>query len=78
MASGEADLHGTAPDEFAERVRSFEFWFGAVQGYLDGTEFGCAADVPAPPLSEVERERLITCCAATAWAKRPRSREPAR
>jgi 1,2-phenylacetyl-CoA epoxidase catalytic subunit len=56
---GEADLHGTAPGEFAERVRSFEFWFGAVQGYLEGTEFGhSAADVPAP--AAAERDRLIT------------------
>jgi len=53
------DLHGTAPDEFAERVRSFEFWFGAVQGYLEGTEFGHSA-ARAPALAEAERERLIT------------------
>jgi 1,2-phenylacetyl-CoA epoxidase catalytic subunit len=55
----EPDLHGSAPAEFAERVRSFEFWFGAVQGYLEGTEFG-HSPAPPPPLGEAERERLIT------------------
>jgi hypothetical protein len=55
----ESDLHSTALNEFMERVRSFEFWFGAVQGYLEGTEFG-HSDEPAPALSEAERERLIT------------------
>ena len=55
----EADLHDTAPGEFAERVRSFEFWFGAVQGYLEGTEFGHTPAL-APPLGGPERERLIT------------------
>jgi 1,2-phenylacetyl-CoA epoxidase catalytic subunit len=53
------DLHGTAPEEFSKRVRSFEFWFGAVQGYLEGTEFGHSQRA-APPLAEAERERLIT------------------
>jgi 1,2-phenylacetyl-CoA epoxidase catalytic subunit len=55
----EADLHATAPAAFAERVRSFEFWFGAVQGYLEGTEYGHSAAAP-PELGEAERERLIT------------------
>jgi 1,2-phenylacetyl-CoA epoxidase catalytic subunit len=55
----EGDLHSTAPAEFAERVRSFEFWFGAVQGYLEGTEFG-HSPAPEPALGEAERERLIT------------------
>jgi 1,2-phenylacetyl-CoA epoxidase catalytic subunit len=55
----EGDLHSTALNEFMERVRSFEFWFGAVQGYLEGTEFG-HSDEAAPALSEAERERLIT------------------
>ena len=55
----EADLHGAAPDEFSKRVRSFEFWFGAVQGYLEGTEFG-HSDAPAPTLDDTQRERLIT------------------
>jgi 1,2-phenylacetyl-CoA epoxidase catalytic subunit len=55
----EVDLHGTAPNEFAERVRSFEFWFGAVQGYLEGTEFG-HSPAPEPSLDDAARERLIT------------------
>jgi hypothetical protein len=28
------EVHGLAPAEFHERVHSFEFWFGSVQGYL--------------------------------------------
>jgi 1,2-phenylacetyl-CoA epoxidase catalytic subunit len=55
----EADLHATAPAELAERVRSFEFWFGAVQGYLEGTELGRSLAATGP-LAEAERERLIT------------------
>ena len=55
----EADLHSTALKEFMERVRSFEFWFGAVQGYLEGTEFG-HSDEPAPVLTGAGRERLVT------------------
>lgn len=55
----EADLHATAPAAFAEQVRSFEFWFGAVQGYLEGTEYGHSV-APPPVLAEAERERLIT------------------
>jgi 1,2-phenylacetyl-CoA epoxidase catalytic subunit len=55
----EADVHSTAPDEFVEHVRSFEFWFGAVQGYLDGTEYG-HTPASAPELADADRERLIT------------------
>jgi len=34
------DLHALPPELFAEHVHSFEFWFGAVQGYLEGASYG--------------------------------------
>lgn len=54
------DLHALPPDEFSEHVRSFEFWFGAVQGYLDGRPFGHRTGLPEPAWSGAERERLVT------------------
>jgi 1,2-phenylacetyl-CoA epoxidase catalytic subunit len=54
------DLHALAPDDFHGRVRSFQFWFGAVQGYLEGTEFGRHPETREAELSEGERDRLVT------------------
>jgi 1,2-phenylacetyl-CoA epoxidase catalytic subunit len=54
------DLHELAPEIFSEQVHSFEFWFGAVQGYLEGRPYGRHADLPEPAWSDAERERLIT------------------
>jgi hypothetical protein len=36
------------PELFRDHVRSFEFWFGAVQGYLEGTSYGHRLDTPEP------------------------------
>ena len=54
------EVHGLPHDAFLEHVHSFEFWFESVQGYLAGTSYGHRPDVAAAPLSEAERERLIT------------------
>jgi 1,2-phenylacetyl-CoA epoxidase catalytic subunit len=54
------DLHAMDPDEFAEHVRSFEFWFGAVQGYLSGLWYGHRPDTPDVELPAADRERLVT------------------
>jgi hypothetical protein len=52
--------HVLAEDEFIEEVQSFEFWFGAVEGYLSGQSYGHDPDMVDPPLDETRRDRLIT------------------
>ncbi|RLE21038.1 MAG: hypothetical protein DRJ50_09810 [Actinobacteria bacterium] len=54
------DPHVLAEDAFIEEVQSFEFWFGAVEGYLSGQEYGHNPETPDPPLDETQRDRLIT------------------
>ncbi|MEN8183767.1 MAG: ferritin-like domain-containing protein [Myxococcota bacterium] len=54
------DLHQMDPAEFRDHVRSFEFWFGAVQGYLEGLSYGHRVDTPDVEFTESERDRLIT------------------
>jgi 1,2-phenylacetyl-CoA epoxidase catalytic subunit len=54
------DVHEMDPDRFREHVRSFEFWFGAVQGYLDGLSYGHDPHTEDPDLTESERDRLVT------------------
>ena len=34
------DPHALDPGEFVEQVRSFEFWFHAVEGYLADRPYG--------------------------------------
>jgi 1,2-phenylacetyl-CoA epoxidase catalytic subunit len=53
------DLHGMDPSRFQREVQSFEFWFGAVQGYLEGTAYGHHEQAPAA-LEAGEQEALIT------------------
>jgi 1,2-phenylacetyl-CoA epoxidase catalytic subunit len=48
------------PAEFLEHVHSFEFWFGAVQGYLDGLHYGHRPETPDAELDEADRDQLIT------------------
>jgi 1,2-phenylacetyl-CoA epoxidase catalytic subunit len=48
------------PAEFLDHVHSFEFWFGAVQGYLDGLQYGHRPETPDAELEEADRDRLIT------------------
>ena len=60
MAGGVEDLHQMDPEAFREHVRSFQFWLDAVEGYLDGTEYGHAPATPEAELDAEERERLVT------------------
>jgi 1,2-phenylacetyl-CoA epoxidase catalytic subunit len=55
-----SDVHDLDPQAFLEEVHSFEFWFQAVEGYLSGTRWGHRSDVAEAPMSEEDRERLIT------------------
>ena len=54
------DVHAMDPEAFLRRVHSFEFWFDAVRGYLDGTTFGHRQGTPEPDLDPSERDRLVT------------------
>ena len=60
MAEEPLDLHALDPEFFREKVQSFEFWFGSVEGYLAGLEYGCRPETPEAPLEPMERERLVT------------------
>lgn len=52
--------HLLEEDEFLREVHSFEFWFEAVEGYLENRPFGFEPDLADPPLPEVDRDHLIT------------------
>lgn len=52
--------HLLEEDEFLRDVHSFEFWFEAVEGYLENRPFGFEPDLADPPLPEVDRDHLIT------------------
>ncbi|MEO6025945.1 MAG: long-chain fatty aldehyde decarbonylase [Candidatus Binatia bacterium] len=54
------DIHDLDPETFLEEVHSFEFWFQAVEGYLSGTTWGHRPDAVETPMSEPDRDRLIT------------------
>ena len=54
------DPHVLAEEEFIEEVQSFEFWFGAVEGYLSGKSYGHDPEAVDMPMEEVDRDRLIT------------------
>ena len=54
------DVHDLEPEAFLEEVHSFEFWFQAVEGYLSGTTWGHRPDTVETPMSEEDRDRLIT------------------
>lgn len=54
------DPHVLAEEDFIEEVQSFEFWFGAVEGYLSGQTYGHDPGMVEPPMEEAQRERLIT------------------
>jgi hypothetical protein len=56
----DTELHAMPPEAFADHVHSFEFWFGAVQGYLEGRPYGHASTATEPERTEAEREGLIT------------------
>lgn len=52
--------HALDTDEFLDEVQSFEFWFGAVEGYLSDRPFGHSPDAVEDDLDPVRRDRLIT------------------
>jgi 1,2-phenylacetyl-CoA epoxidase catalytic subunit len=52
--------HVLEPDAFLEEVHSFEFWFQAVEGYLSETHYGHRQGVEEAPLSEGDRDALVT------------------
>ena len=54
------DIHDLEPEQFLEEVHSFEFWFQAVEGYLTGLTWGHRPETAEAPLTEIERDRLIT------------------
>ena len=54
------DIHDLEPEQFLEEVHSFEFWFQAVEGYLTGLTWGHRPDTVEAPMTEIERDRLIT------------------
>lgn len=61
MAEGPvSDVHALDPQAFFEEVHSFDFWFGAVQGYLEGRVHGHRPETPEAALTDAERERLVT------------------
>jgi 1,2-phenylacetyl-CoA epoxidase catalytic subunit len=55
-----SDPHDLEADTFLEEVHSFEFWFQAVEGYLSGSPYGHRPQVSEAPLSESDRDALIT------------------
>jgi hypothetical protein len=54
------DVHALEPDRFLEQVHSFEFWLGAIDGYLHGRYFGRRPETPEVVLEPAARERLVT------------------
>ena len=60
MTNRQNGPHGLPEEEFLEEVHSFEFWFQAVEGYLSDHPYGHAPESVEGPLSDAERESLIT------------------
>lgn len=52
--------HSLDTDDFIDEVQSFEFWFGAVEGYLSERPYGHSPDTAEEQLDPVRRDRLIT------------------
>ncbi len=56
--SSDPDLHDLEPEAFLAHVHSFQFWFEAVQGYLEGREYGHRRETTDLIPAE-DRDRLI-------------------
>ncbi len=54
------NLHDLDPETFCDYVHSFQFWFDAVQGYLEDRSYGHRSDTPTKELDEKSRDNLIT------------------
>ena len=52
--------HELPENEFLSEVHSFDFWFQAVEGYLLDTSWGRPPGLSEEPMSEAQRESLIT------------------
>ncbi len=52
--------HGLSEEDFLAEVHSFQFWFEAVEGYLNGTTFGYDPALNGQVLSDSEKNLLIT------------------
>lgn len=56
----EAEPHDLDEKTFYGKVRSFSFWFEAVEGYLEGRPYGYDPETVEEELDESRRQRLIT------------------
>jgi 1,2-phenylacetyl-CoA epoxidase catalytic subunit len=54
------EIHDLEPEVFRERVHTFQFWFEAIRGYLDGAAFGHRPETPELAASDPGRSRLVT------------------
>jgi 1,2-phenylacetyl-CoA epoxidase catalytic subunit len=56
----ELEPHSLGDEEFDDETHSFEFWFGAVEGYLSDRPYGHRPAAVEVALDDHERDRLIT------------------
>lgn len=56
----EAEPHQLDEETFYGEVRSFSFWFEAVEGYLEGRPYGYDPAMPEEQLDQQHRERIVT------------------
>ncbi len=54
------DPHDLDEEAFVGEVQTFEFWFGAIEGYLSGRSYGRSPDTPDIELDDTRRDRLVT------------------
>ena len=54
------ELHNLEPEDFLEKVHSFEFWFQAVGGYLSSRPHAHRSAAFDPALEISDREGLVT------------------
>ena len=60
MSEPVEEVHALEPDVFRERVHTFQFWFEAVRGYLDGLDFGHRPETEEVGISDADRDQLVT------------------
>jgi 1,2-phenylacetyl-CoA epoxidase catalytic subunit len=58
--SAMSEPHELPEDEFLSEVHSFDFWLQAVEGYLLDTSFGRQPGMAEEPMTETQRESLVT------------------
>lgn len=59
-SAGGGEPHLLDQDEFLREVHSFNFWFEAVEGYLEERPFGHDPDLVDQPMDPVARDHLVT------------------